>query len=272
MFGNITLGQYFPGNSPVHRLDPRTKILLAGAYITLIFLVQSLAGYAAAFLFVVLGAALSGIRVRYLLKGLKPILFIIIFTLAVQMFFTTTGNRWFQWWIFTVTDQGVITAVRMALRLIFLVLGTQVMLLTTSPLALTDGIESLLNPLKKIRLPVHELAMMMTIALRFIPTLLEETDKIMKAQASRGADFESGNIVRRARNMVPLLVPLFVSAFRRADELAMAMEARCYRGGQGRTRMKVLQFTLFDLWAALVMLALTAAIVADAVFSKGFLF
>ena len=157
----------------------------------------------------------------------------------------------------------------MALRLVFLILGTQVMLLTTSPLALTDGIESLLNPLKKMKFPVHELAMMMTIALRFIPTLLEETDKIMKAQASRGADFESGNIVRRARNMVPLLVPLFVSAFRRADELAMAMEARCYKGGHGRTRMKVLKFGIVDLWAALVMLALTGLIVLDRIYSKG---
>jgi energy-coupling factor transport system permease protein len=269
MFGNITLGQYFPGESPVHRLDPRTKIILAAAYITLIFIVESLAGYAAAFLFIVLGAALSGIRVRYLMKGLKPILFIIVFTVVVNMFFTAQGNQIWKWEFISITDYGIQTAVFMALRLIFLILGTQVMLLTTSPLALTDGIESLLNPLKKIRLPVHELAMMMTIALRFIPTLLEETDKIMKAQASRGADFETGNIVRRARNMVPLLVPLFVSAFRRADELAMAMEARCYRGGHGRTRMKVLKFSMVDLWAALVMLALAAAIVLDRIYSTG---
>jgi energy-coupling factor transport system permease protein len=270
MFGNITLGQYFPGNSPVHKLDPRTKILLAAAYITLIFLIKSLAGYAAAFLFICLGAALSGIRIQYLLKGLRPILYIVIFTFVINIFFTANGTKkLFTWRFITITEEGIQFAVFMALRLVFLILGTQVMLLTTSPLALTDGIESLLNPLKKLRLPVHELAMMMTIALRFIPTLLEETDKIMKAQASRGADFETGNIVRRARNMVPLLVPLFVSAFRRADELAMAMEARCYKGGHGRTRMKVLKFSLVDLWGALVMLALTGAIVLDMLYSKG---
>lgn len=272
MFSNITLGQYFPGDSPVHKLDPRTKILLGGVYITLIFLIQSLLGYLAAFLFVALGAVLSGIQVRYLLKGLKPILFIIIFTLVVNMLFTSSGTIYFRWQFITISEDGIRLAVFMALRLIFLILGTQVMLLTTSPLALTDGIETLLNPLKRIKLPVHELAMMMTIALRFIPTLLEETDKIMKAQASRGADFESGNILKRARNMVPLLVPLFVSAFRRADELAMAMEARCYKGGTGRTRMKVLKFKLVDLWAAFVMLALAAAIVLDMVYGKGILF
>jgi energy-coupling factor transport system permease protein len=269
MFGNITLGQYFPGDSPVHKLDPRTKILLAAAYITLIFLIKSLLGYAAAFLFIALGAVLSGIQIKYLLKGLKPILYIIIFTLVINMLFTAGTTVYFKWQFITISREGITLAVFMALRLVFLILGTQVMLLTTSPLALTDGIESLLNPLKKLRLPVHELAMMMTIALRFIPTLLEETDKIMKAQASRGADFETGNIIRRARNMIPLLVPLFVSAFRRADELAMAMEARCYKGGHGRTRMKVLKFTLVDLWAAMVMLVLTGLIVLDMVYSKG---
>jgi energy-coupling factor transport system permease protein len=184
MFGNITLGQYFPGNSSVHRLDPRAKILIAAAYITLIFLIKSLAGYAAAFLFICLGAALSGVRIQYLLKGLKPILYIIIFTLVINMFFTSTGTKLFKWRFITITVEGIQLAVFMALRLVFLILGTQVMLLTTSPLALTDGIESLLNPLKKLRLPVHELAMMMTIALRFIPTLLEETDKIMKDRKS----------------------------------------------------------------------------------------
>lgn len=269
MFGNITLGQYFPGNSAVHRLDPRTKILLAVAYITLIFLIKSLLGYAAAFLFIVLGAAISGVRVKYLLKGLRPIMYIILFTLVINLFFTTGGRELVRWQFITITENGLSLAVFMALRLVFLILGTQVMLLTTSPLALTDGIESLLGPLKAAKLPVHELAMMMTIALRFIPMLLEETDKIMKAQSSRGADFESGNIIRRARNMVPLLVPLFVSAFRHADELAVAMEARCYKGGHGRTRMKVLKFTLVDLWAALVMLVLTGLIVLDMIYSKG---
>jgi energy-coupling factor transport system permease protein len=269
VFSNITLGQYFPGNSPVHRLDPRTKILLAAAYITIIFLIKSLLGYAAAFIFIVLGALLSGIQVKYLLKGLKPIMYIIVFTLVINVLFTSGKTNYFQWRFISISEEGVALGVFMALRLVFLILGTQVMLLTTSPLALTDGIEQLLNPLKKIKLPVHELAMMMTIALRFIPTLLEETDKIMKAQASRGADFESGSIVRRARNMVPLLVPLFVSAFRRADELAMAMEARCYRGGHGRTRMKVLKFELIDLWAGLIMLLLSGLIVLDMLYSKG---
>jgi energy-coupling factor transport system permease protein len=269
MFGNITLGQYFPGNSAVHRLDPRTKILLALAYIVLIFLIKSIAGYFAAFLFIAFGAVLSGVRIRYLLKGLKPLMYIILFTLVINLFFTQGGPKLFSWKFITITETGAQTAVFMALRLVFLILGTQVMLLTTSPLALTDGIESLMAPLKKIKFPVHELAMMMTIALRFIPTLLEETDKIMKAQASRGADFESGNIVRRARNMVPLLVPLFVSAFRRADELAMAMEARCYRGGSGRTRMKVLKFGVVDLWGALIMLGLVGLVVLDMIYAKG---
>jgi energy-coupling factor transport system permease protein len=272
MFANITLGQYFPGDSAVHRMDPRTKILLGLAYITLIFLVKSLLGYLAAFLFIVLGAAISGIQVKYLLKGLRPLMYIILFTLVINLFFSPGEDVLFQWRFIRITQNGAQTAVSMSLRLVFLILGTQVMLLTTSPLALTDGIESLLNPLKKIRFPVHELAMMMTIALRFIPTLLEETDKIMKAQASRGADFESGNILRRARNMVPLLVPLFVSAFRRADELTMAMEARCYKGGHGRTRMKVLKFNMVDLWAALVMAALIGLIVLDRIYSKGLFF
>ena len=272
VLSNITLGQYFPGNSPVHRMDPRAKIVISGVYIVLIFLIKSLLGYLAAFVFMAAGAALSGIRIKYLLKGLKPILFIIIFTMTINLFFTTGGRIYYEWRFIVISEEGVRLAVFMALRLVFLILGTQVMLLTTSPLALTDGIEQLLNPLKRLKLPVHELAMMMTIALRFIPTLLEETDKIMKAQASRGADFETGNIVRRARNMVPLLVPLFVSAFRRADELAMAMEARCYKGGHGRTRMKILKYSLVDLWASLVTLLLVAAVVLDMVYSKGLFF
>ena len=272
MFGNITLGQYFPGNSALHRMDPRAKILISFAYIVLIFLIKSLLGYLAAFVFVAVAAALSGIRVQYLLKGLRPLLFIILFTMAINLFLTNDGTVYWQWRFLVLSERGVQTAVFMALRLVFLILGTQVMLLTTSPLALTDGIEQLLGPLKKLKLPVHELAMMMTIALRFIPTLLEETDKIMKAQASRGADFETGNVLRRARNMVPLLVPLFVSAFRRADELAMAMEARCYKGGVGRTRMKVLRYSAVDVWAALAALVLAGVVVADMVLAKGMLF
>lgn len=269
MFGNITLGQYFPGDSPLHRMDPRAKLLVVLAYMVLIFMVRSFLGYVAVFAFVALAAGLSGVKFRYLVKGLRPLLFIILFTLVVNLLFTNSGQIYYHWRFLTVSEGGVKQAVFMALRLVLLIIGTQLMMLTTSPLALTDAIEQLLGPLKKLKLPVHELAMMMTIALRFIPTLLEETDKIMKAQASRGADFESGNILKRARNMVPLLVPLFVSAFRRADELAMAMEARCYKGGHGRTRMKVLRYTMVDLWAGLVTLALIAAVVLDRVFVLG---
>jgi energy-coupling factor transport system permease protein len=221
-------------------------------FVVLVFLVRTWAGYAVVAGFIVLAVALSQLPVRYLVKGLRPLLYIIIFTFVINLLMTggepitiVWGGREvpLEWRFLHLTREGAALAVTMALRLLFLILGTQLLPLTTSPLTLTDAIEQLLGPLKRLRFPVHELAMMMTIAMRFIPTLLQETDRIMKAQMSRGADFESGNIVRRARNMVPLLVPLFVSAFRRADELALAMESRCYRGGQGRTRMKVLQMT-----------------------------
>ncbi|MGI5877018.1 MAG: energy-coupling factor transporter transmembrane component T family protein [Christensenellales bacterium] len=272
MLGNITIGQYFPGESPVHRLDPRTKLVITFAFVVLVFLVRSIAGYAAVFLFIAATAALSRLPVRYLIKGLRPLLYIILFTFVINLFLTggepvviTWGGRSvpLTWRFLRITREGVRMSVTMVFRLVFLILGTQLLTLTTSPLTMTDAIEQLLGPLKRIRFPVHELAMMMTIAMRFIPTLLQETDRIMKAQMSRGADFESGNIVRRARNMVPLLVPLFVSAFRRADELALAMESRCYRGGQGRTRMKVLAMTRLDLYAGIAALLLTAAVIAD---------
>ena len=269
MLGNITLGQYFPGDSPLHRMDPRAKLILTMAFMVLIFLVKSLLGYALVIAFVALAAGLSGVNIKYLFKGLKPLLFLILFTVGINALFTNSGQIFFHWRFVTISAGGLWQAAFMALRLALLIVGTQLMMLTTSPLALTDAIEQLLGPLKRVRFPVHELAMMMTIALRFIPTLLEEADKIMKAQASRGADFESGNVVARARNMVPLLVPLFVSAFRRADELAMAMEARCYRGGTGRTRMKVLRYTPVDLWATLVTLVLAATVVADRLFVAG---
>lgn len=272
MLGNITLGQYFPGDSPVHRLDPRTKILVTFVFVVLVFLARTWAGYAAVAGFIALATALSRLPVRYLVKGLRPLLYILIFTFVINLLMTggdpiilVWGGREvpLAWRFLHLTREGAALAVTMALRLFFLILGTQLLTLTTSPLTLTDAIEQLLGPLKRLRFPVHELAMMMTIAMRMIPTLLQETDRIMKAQMSRGADFESGNLVRRARNMVPLLVPLFVSAFRRADELALAMESRCYRGGQGRTRMKVLRMTRVDLWAALVTAALTASLIAD---------
>ncbi len=258
---NITLGQYFPGTSPLHRLDPRAKILLTIALIAAVFVASSLPAYALVFLFIAGMAALSRIDVKFMVKGLKPVFFVIIFTFVLNLFFTSGGNTLFAWRFIKITDQGLKSAGFMALRLVLLILGTQLLTLTTSPIALTDGIESLLKPLSKIGFPAHELAMMMSIALRFIPTLMEETDKIMKAQMARGADFETGNLVQKAKSMLPLLVPLFVSAFRRADELAMAMEARCYRGGEHRTRMKQLRFTRLDALAALVMAALLAAVI-----------
>ena len=258
---NITLGQYFPGTSPLHRLDPRAKILLTIALIAAVFVASSLPAYALVFLFIAGMAALSRIDVKFMVKGLKPVFFVIIFTFVLNLFFTSGGNTLFAWRFIKITDQGLKSAGFMALRLVLLILGTQLLTLTTSPIALTDGIESLLKPLSKIGFPAHELAMMMSIALRFIPTLMEETDKIMKAQTARGADFETGNLVQKAKSMLPLLVPLFVSAFRRADELAMAMEARCYRGGEHRTRMKQLRFTRLDALAALVVAALLAAVI-----------
>lgn len=252
---NVTLGQYYPGKSVIHRLDPRTKLILTLAYIVLVFLVQSVWGYVAVAAYVFMGLGLARISPKYLIRGLKPIIFIVVLTFVLNMFTYGGGFRF--------TMAGLYAAIRLSLRLIFLVMGSQVLTLTTAPLDLTDGIEHLLRPLSAIHFPVHEIAMMMSIALRFIPTLLEEADRIMKAQMSRGADFESGNIFRRARNMVPLLVPLFVSAFRRADDLAVAMEARCYRGGTGRTRMKQLHYSKLDLYAGLTLVALVAVVVLD---------
>ena len=250
MTGNITLGQFVPGDSAVHRLDPRTKILAMIAYIVLVFLVQSMAAFALPFLFVALALLLSGVPLSYVWSSLKPMRWLIAFMFLINLFFTQGERVLFSWWIVRVTAEGVRQAVFISLRLILLVAGTSLLTLTTSPIALTDGLERLLKPLARIRFPAHELAMMMTIALRFIPTLLEETDRIRKAQMARGADFESGGLIARARAMVPILVPLFVSAFRRADELAMAMESRCYHGGEGRTRMRELRLARRDLYAA----------------------
>ncbi len=250
MTGNITLGQFVPGDSAVHRLDPRTKILAMIAYIVLVFLVQSMAAFAVPFLFVALALLLSGVPLSYVWSSLKPMRWLIAFMFLINLFFTQGERVLFSWWIVRVTAEGVRQAVFISLRLILLVAGTSLLTLTTSPIALTDGLERLLKPLARLRFPAHELAMMMTIALRFIPTLLEETDRIRKAQMARGADFESGGLVARARAMVPILVPLFVSAFRRADELAMAMESRCYHGGEGRTRMRELRLARRDLYAA----------------------
>lgn len=245
MIKDITIGQYLPGDSFIHKLDPRVKILLSFAYIVILFIVDNYSGYAFIAAFTLLVIVLSKIPFKYMFKGLKPILWIIIFT-AVLNSILTPGNTIYKLGPINITDKGIYLAVFMVLRLVFLIAGTSILTLTTSPIALTDGIERLINPFKKIGVPAHELAMMMTIALRFIPTLLDETDKIMKAQMARGADFETGNIIKRAQSLIPILVPLFISSFRRADDLALAMEARCYRGGEGRTRLKQLKIEKRD--------------------------
>ncbi len=263
MMKNITLGQYYPVDSWVHRLDPRTKILLTIAMIVAVFMVHSLVGYAIVLAFVYLSARMSKIPFRMLVKGVKALRFILILTFVMNLFFSAGTTMLIEWGFLRISQEGLSQAVHYSLRLVFLVMGTSLMTLTTSPIALSDGIELLLSPLKKLHFPAHELAMMMSIALRFIPTLMEEADKIMKAQMARGADFESGNLLARARAMVPLLVPLFVSAFRRAGDLAMAMESRCYHGGENRTRLRVLKITKNDWIAAAAVAGLIAVIVLE---------
>ena len=259
MLKDITLGQFFPGSSPIHRLDARCKLLLVMVYIVALFLCKSYFSYGLALLFLVTAVALSRIRLKALFKGMKTLLFIIIFTAAINMLYTP-GEPVAEFWIFTITKEGIRNALFLVLRIILLISGTFLLTYTTSPIDLTDGLESLLSPLKKLRFPVHELAMMMSIALRFIPTLIEETDKIMSAQKARGADFESGNLFRRAKALIPILIPLFISAFRRAEELATAMECRCYHGGKGRTKMKQLRYGAIDAVAGAVGLCLLAGI------------
>lgn len=261
MIRDITLGQYFPGNSAIHRLDPRTKLLGMIAYIVIVFLIDSLPLFLLPAVFVLLTATLAKLPLSYLVKSLKPIRLLLIFMFVINLFMVKTGDMLIEWSFIRITEGGVWQAVFITLRLILLLLGTSLMTLTTTPIALTDGMEKLLTPLSKLGFPAHELSMMMTIALRFIPTLIEEADKIMKAQMARGADFESGNLIRRAKSMVPVLVPLFISAFRRADELAMAMESRCYHGGEGRTRMHILKLRAPDGFAALTLVLMTAAII-----------
>ncbi len=263
MMKNITMGQYYPVDSWVHRLDPRTKILLTVAMILAVFVVKTMVGYGLILGFMYLVSKLSNIPFKMLVKGIKPLKFILILTFILNLFFNTGTTMLVEWGFIKISYEGLSTAVHYSLRLVFLVLGTSLMTLTTSPIALSDGIEMLLSPLKKIHFPAHELAMMMSIALRFIPTLMEEADKIMKAQMARGADFESGNLLARAKAMVPLLVPLFVSAFRRAGDLAMAMESRCYHGGENRTRLRVLKITKNDWLAAAGVAALILLIIAE---------
>lgn len=264
MLRDITIGQYIDGDSPIHQLDARVKILAVLLFIIILFLIRGIFEYAIITLFLVAVIKLSKVPFKFMIRGLKPILYILIFTVALNVLMTP-GTELFKLdlRIFTllVTVEGVKTGLYMMTRLIYLVLGTSLLTLTTSPLMLTDGIEKLLKPFEVIKVPAHEIAMMMTIAIRFIPTIAEEADKIMKAQTARGADFESGGIVRRAKAMIPLLVPLFVSSFRRADDLAVAMDARCYHGGANRTRMKVMRLGRYDAVAAGVLVLLVAVLV-----------
>ena len=238
---DITLGQFFPGSSLIHRLDPRAKLIGLIAYIVALFLANGWLTYLIAFLTLALVVAVSTVKLKALFRGMKPVLFLLVFTAVLNMFYTP-GTPLAKFWIFTITYEGIVHAFFMVIRILMLISATFLLTYTTSPLALTDGLESLLGPLKKVRVPVHELSMIMSIALRFIPTLIEETDKIMSAQRARGADFDTGNLIQKAKALIPLLVPLFISAFRRADELATAMECRCYHGGEGRTRMKQLHY------------------------------
>lgn len=250
MIKDITIGQYIPGETFVHKLDPRTKIILSILFIACLFIIDKFIGYALILGFLLLTIYISKIPLRFLYKGLKPVFFLIALTAILNIFMVKGGSLLFSYGFINIYEEGVRVAVFMALRLIFLIMGTSVLTLTTSPIELTDGIERLLKPIGKEL--AHELAMMMTIALRFIPTLIDETDKIMMAQKARGADFESGGIIKKAKSLIPLLVPLFISSFRRADELAMAMEARGYRGGSGRTRMKQLMFSSKDIIAVAI--------------------
>ena len=242
MLKDITLGQYFPGNSIIHRLDPRTKLIMLVVYIVALFTASGWLSYGLMFAFLAFVIKVSAIPVKSIVKGMKPLVMILIFTGVLNLFFTQEGEVLVDFWIITITSGGLSRAVMMVARILMLITCTFLLTYTTSPIALTDGLEVLMNPLKKIKVPVHELSMMMCIALRFIPTLIEETDKIMCAQKARGADFENGTLIERAKALIPILVPLFISAFRRADELATAMECRCYQGGEGRTKMKLLRY------------------------------
>lgn len=261
MLKDITLGQYFPGNSVIHRLDPRTKLVLLVVYIVALFLAVGPASYGLMLVLLLTFIGISRIPGKAFLRGMKPLIFILIFTGLLNLFFTQGETELVTFWGISITLEGILRAVYMVARILMLIAGTFLLTYTTSPIALTDGLESLLNPLKKIKIPVHELAMMMCIALRFIPTLIEETDKIMSAQKARGADFETGKLMQRVKALVPILVPLFISAFRRADELATAMECRCYHGGEGRTKMKLLRYKRRDILAYGVGVLMLAAVI-----------
>ena len=261
MLRDITIGQYYPADSILHRLDPRVKFIATLAFIISLFISSTWTGYLVSTVFLAAVIRLSKVPFRFMVKGLKAIVILLLITLFFNMIFTP-GTPLVHFWIITITREGVITAIRMGIRLIYLIIGSSVMTLTTTPNQLTDGLERILKPLNRIHVPVHDISMMMSIALRFIPILMEETDKIMKAQMARGADFESGNLLQRAKNLIPLLVPLFISAFRRADDLAMAMEARCYHGGENRTQMKPLIYQRRDYAAYAATLVYLAADIA----------
>ena len=260
MLKDITLGQYFPGDSVIHRLDPRTKLIAVFLYIVALFLCRFFVTYAVMFAVLCLCIKLSKVPVKSIVGGLKPVLLIVIITAALNLFYTPGEHVLAKVWLLTITLEGVFAAIFMVIRIMMLIAGTFLLTYTTSPILLTDGLEALMSPLKKIKVPVHELAMMMSIALRFIPTLIEETDKIMSAQRARGADFESGGLIQRAKALIPLLVPLFISSFRRADELAVAMECRCYRGGEGRTRLRQLKYQGIDRIAIVFFVVLTVGV------------
>ena len=249
MLKDITLGQFFPGKSPIHRLDPRTKLILLVVYIVALFTAKSWISYGVMLAVLLAVIRISTIPPRSIVRGMKPVVMILIFTGVLNLFFTDGGKVLVDFWFIHITSEGVVRAVFMMSRILMLISGTFLLTYTTSPISLTDGLESLMGPLKKLRVPVHELSMMMCIALRFIPTLIEETDKIICAQKARGADFESGSLMHRAKALIPILVPLYISAFRRADELATAMECRCYQGDEGRTKMKLLRYHRGDLVA-----------------------
>ena len=262
MLKDITLGQYFPGKSPIHLLDPRTKLILLVVYIVALFMAGGWISYALLFLVLAAVIKISTIPVKSIVKGMKPLVMILVFTGVLNLFFIQDGEVLVDLGFASITTGGLTRAIFMTVRILMLITCTFLLTYTTSPISLTDGLESLLNPLNKIKVPVHELSMMMCIALRFIPTLIEETDKIMSAQKARGADFENGSILDRAKALIPILVPLFIGAFRRADELATAMECRCYQGGEGRTKMKLLRYSRWDFNAFFIGAALVAATVA----------
>ena len=268
MIKDITLGQYFPGSSVLHRMDARVKIILTAVFIVMLFAAKGIEGLAVGIVFTVIAFLISKIPLKMMGKSLKPIIPVIFFTAVLNLAFIRTGDVLWEWRFIKLTQDGLDTSVFMVIRIICLICGSSLLTYTTSPIDLTDAIEKLLSPLKKIKVPVHELAMMMTIALRFIPTLIEETDKIISAQKARGADLETGNIIQKAKALIPILIPLFVASFRHAEELALAMECRCYHGGEGRTRMKQLKMSILDLWGALFCIVFLAGVFAVNYFTK----